>query len=65
MSSPVWKVSNTLLGKSRGQLVIAPERMKYLGQSGNSAQLWMCLPVKVKSDAVMNKIIWEAGMLGP
>ena len=29
------------------------------------AQLWMRLLVKVKSDAVMNKIIWEAGMLGP
>ena len=51
-----------LLGKSRGQLVIASERMMYLGQS---AQLWMRLLVKVKSDAVMNKIIWEAGMLGP
>ena len=65
MSPPDEKMSSVLLGKSRGQLVIAPERMKYLGQSGNSAQLWMCLLVKVKSDAVMNKIIWEAGMLGP
>ena len=61
---PIWKVSNMPLGKSRGQLAIAPERMKYLGQSGNSS-VWMCLVVKVKSDAVTNKITWEAGMLGP
>ena len=39
-------------GKSGGQLLIAPERMKWLGQSGNNAQLWMCLVVKVKSDAI-------------
>ena len=31
---------------------IAPERMKRLGQSGNDAQLCMCLVVKVKSDAI-------------
>ena len=43
-----------LLGKSGKQLLIAPERMKRLGQSGNNAQLWMCLVVKVKSDAVKN-----------
>ena len=42
------KVSNMLLGKSRGQLLIAPERMKWLGQSGSDSQLWMCLVVKVK-----------------
>ena len=40
-----------LLGKSREQLLIAPERMKRLGQSGNDTRLWMCLVVKVKSDA--------------
>ena len=34
------------LGKGRGQWLIAPERMKWLGQSGNDAQLWMCLAVK-------------------
>ena len=43
---------NVLLGKSEGQLLVAPERKKRLGQSGNSAQLWRCLVVKVKSDAV-------------
>ena len=49
------KVSSMLLGKSRGQLLIAPERMKQLGQSQNDAQLWMCLVVKVKSEAVKDK----------
>ena len=36
------------LGKSRGQLLTAPERMKQLGQSGKNAQLWLCLVMKVK-----------------
>ena len=31
MSPPDWKVFNMLLGKSRGQLLKAPERMKQLG----------------------------------
>ena len=35
---------------------IAPEGMKRLSQSRNNAQLWMCLVVKVKSDAVKNNI---------
>ena len=52
---PGWKVSKKLLGKSRGQLLVAPERMKQLGQSQNDAQLWMCLVVKVKSEAVKDK----------
>ena len=43
-----WKVSIMLLGKSRGQLLIAPERMKRLHQIGKDAQLWMCLVVVVK-----------------
>ena len=34
-----------LLGKSRER---APERMKRLGQSRNTVQLWMCLVVKVQ-----------------
>ena len=45
-----------ILGKSGGQLLTAPVRMKHLGQSGNDAQLWMCLVVKVKFDAVKNNI---------
>ena len=49
---PARKVSDTLLGKSRGQLIIASERVNWLGQSENAAQLWMFLVVKVKSDDV-------------
>ena len=48
------KVSNIQLGKSRGQLLIAPERIKQLGQSRNDVQIWMCLAVKVKSNTVKN-----------
>ena len=50
------KVSSVLLGKSGGQLRIAPERMKTLGQSRNDAQFWMGLVVKIKSSAVKNNI---------
>ena len=35
MSPPGRKMSYMLLGKSRGQLQIAPERMNWLDQSGN------------------------------
>ena len=62
---PGQKVSNLLLGKSRGQLLIASEGMKQLGQHRNDAQLWICLVVKAKSDAVKNNIAQEPGMLGP
>ena len=44
-----------LLVKSKGKLLIAPERMKGLDQSRNT-QLWMCLVVKVKSNAIKNNI---------
>ena len=47
---------NKLVGKSEGQLLIALERMMWLGQSGSSAQLWICLVVKIKSNAVKNNI---------
>ena len=64
--SPIGqKVSNMLLEKTRGQLLLAPERLKQLSQSGSDAQLWMCLVVKVKSDAVKNNTAQELGMLGP
>ena len=53
-----------LLGKSRRQLLIAPDRMKWMGQNGNDAQLWMCLVGKVKSDAIKNSIAYDPGMLG-
>ena len=38
--------------KSKGQWLIAPERMKWLDQSGNDTHLWMCLVTKVKFNAV-------------
>ena len=47
MSLSGWKVSSMLLGKSGGELIIAPERMKWLGQSRNDAQLWTCLVMKI------------------
>ena len=62
---PGQKVSSMLLGKSRGQLLTAPKRMKRLGQRGNDAQLWVCLVTKVKSDAVKNSTTQETGILDP
>ena len=59
---PGQQVSNMLLGKS-GE--VAPERIKRLSQSRNDAQLWMCLVVKVKSNAVKNNIAQEPRMSGP
>ena len=53
--SPGLKVSSMLLGKSGGELLTAPERMTRLGPSGNGTQLWMCLVMKVLSNAVKNK----------
>ena len=66
MSPAGWKVSNILLGNSRGQLLIAPERMKWLGQSRTSIQLWMSLVVKVKSKVVKEQYyigIWDVGSM--
>ena len=54
--SPGWKVPNRLLGKSRRELQIAPERMKQLGQSRNDARFWMCLVMKVKPNAAKNSM---------
>ena len=59
---PESKVSNMPLEKSGD---IAPERMKWLGQSRNGDQLWMSLVVKVKCNAVKNSIAYEPGMSGP
>ena len=60
--SPDWSVSNMLLKKSRE---IAPKRMKRLSQSRNDVQVWMCLVVEVKSNAVKRNVAWDLGMLGP
>ena len=51
-----------LLEKSRET---APEGTKKLSQTKNNAQVWMCLVVKVKSDAVKNNIAYEPGVLDP
>ena len=56
MSPPGQNASKMLLQKTRGQLLTAPKRMKQLGQSRNKCWVWMCLVVKVKSDAVKNNI---------
>ena len=65
MGHPAWKVSNMLLEKSREQLLTAPQRMKQLGQSRNDTQLWTCLVLKVKSNAVKSNTAKEPLMLGP
>ena len=39
--------------KSWGQLLIPPEIMKWLEKSINDVQLWMCLVVKAKSNAII------------
>ena len=36
-----------------------------LSQSGNSAQVWICLLVILKSDARKKNFAQESGMLGP
>ena len=33
-------------------------------KSGTHTQLWVCLVMEVKSDAVKKNIVWEPGMLG-
>ena len=43
-------------GKSREQLRIASERMKWLDLIGSNAQLWMYLVVKLNSNAVKKSI---------
>ena len=48
MSPPGWKVFNMLWGKCGGHLLMAPERMKRLGQSRNDAHLCMCSGGKSK-----------------
>ena len=58
---PGWKVPNMLLVKSRGQLLPAPERMKWLAKTETIVQLWICLVVKVKPDIVKNNVAQEPG----
>ena len=62
MNSPGQWVPNMLLENS-GEII--PEKMKSLSQSKKDAELWLCLVVQVKSDAVKNNIAQEPGMLVP
>ena len=45
-----------LLTKSREQVLIALERMKRLGPSGNNTLLWMYLVMQVKSNAAKKSV---------
>ena len=42
-AAPGQKISTMLLMKDGGQLLIALERIKWLDQSRNGTQFWMCL----------------------
>ena len=53
-----------LLGKGRGQLLTASERMKRLGKA-EVHQLCMRLVTEVKSDTVRSNIAQEPGTFGP
>ena len=57
MSPSGWKASNMLLRKSGGQVQVAPELMKWLGQSRKDTQLRTCLEVKGKSDAAKTNTV--------
>ena len=43
-------------GEEERAMTNSSERMEWLGQSGNNAQLWLCLVVKVKPNAVKNTL---------
>ena len=52
--SPRSKGVEYATGEEQRQLLISPKRIEQLGWNRNNIQLWMCLMVKVKSDAVKN-----------
>ena len=58
MSPPGKRVSNTLLGKSGGELPIVPEGVKWLGQRRHDTQLWMSgdYSLNLKSRTVISEI---------
>ena len=41
-------------GEEQGEITNSSRKHEVAGPSGNDTQLWMCLVVKVKSDAVNN-----------
>ena len=47
---------SSMLRKSRGQLLITSEGMKWLCQSGNDTQWWLYLLVREKANDVKNNI---------
>ena len=55
ISRPGQKVSNAT-GEEQKAITNSSKKMEWLGQSRNVAQLWICLAVKAKSDAVQNNI---------
>ena len=62
MNFPGRYVPNVLLEIS-GE--ITPERMKGWSQGKNNTQLWMCLVIEARSDAVKSNVAEEPGMSGP
>ena len=42
-----------------------PRKNEEMDQSKNNAQVWMCLMVEVKSNAIKKNTEQEPGMLGP
>ena len=50
-------------GEEQRATTIAPKRMKSLSQSGNNAQLQICLMIKVKPNAVKKNIPKKHGIL--
>ena len=40
------------------------KKKEEMSQSKNNTQLWMCLVMEVKSDAVNSNIAYDPGMLG-
>ena len=62
MNSPGWQMPNVLLDIS-GE--ITPERMKWLGQSGEELRCGCESKEKVKLDAVKNNIAQDPRMSGP
>ena len=50
------------IGEKQRATTIVPEIMKSLSQSGNNAQLWICLVIKVKSNTVKKNIPKKHGI---
>ena len=57
MTPPSLKVPNMLLGKSRGQLLIAPQRRKQLGQSGKRCSVTVVSAGESNVDAIKNNTV--------